>query len=180
MINLNKQNINGGIRMKKVLSLIIAILVILGCFSVAMAAEETGDYYYMVSQTDNNILFINGTPIEFDPINSEVTPVKNEKGEIFVPVYMTVYCAGGYAHWEQETNSVFMIYNGETISFAIGSDEVKVGEETVKLSAATYAENYRTLVPIDFFETCLKATAEVDEETGTILIAFNTKVYAAG
>lgn len=167
--------------MKKILSLMIMVMVVLSGFSSVFAAEETkGDYYFMISQVDNNLLFVNGFPTEFDPINPAVMPVKNEKGEIFVPVYMTVYCAGGYAHWEQETNSVFMIYNGETITFAIGSDEVKVGEETVKLSAPTYAENNRTLVPLDFFVNCLKGTQEVDGETNTIIIALETKVYAAG
>lgn len=167
--------------MKKFLSLMILVMVILSGFSGALAAEETkGDYYFMISQVDNNLLFVNGMPTEFDPINPAVKPVKNEKGKIFVPVYMMVGCAGGYSHWEQETNSVFMNYNGETITFAIGSDEVKVGEETVKLSAPTYVENYRTLVPLDFFVKCLNGTQEVDEETNTIMIALETKVYAAG
>ena len=166
--------------MKKVTTLMLLVMVLLSGFSGVIAAEEPGDYYFMISQVDNNLLFVNGMPTEFDPINPAVKPVKNEKGEIFVPVYMTVGCAGGYSHWEQETNSVFMIYNGETITFAIGSDEVKVGEETVKLSAPTYAENNRTLVPLDFFVNCLNGATEIDKETNTIIIALETKVYAAG
>lgn len=168
--------------MKKVLSLMILVMVLLSGFSGVLAAEEetTGDYYFMITQVENNLLFVNGMPTEFDPINPAVMPVKNEKGEIFVPMYMLVGCAGGFSIWEAETNSVLINYNGETITFAIGSDEVKVGEETVKLSAPTYAENNRTLVPLDFFENCLKGTAEVDEETNTIMIALETKVYAAG
>lgn len=168
--------------MKKILSLVVLVIVVLSGFTGVFAAEEetSGDLYFMISQVDNNLLFVNGMPTEFDPINPEVMPAKNENGDIFVPVYMTVGCAGGYTTWEQETNSVLINYNGETITFVIGSDEVKVGEETVKLSAPTYAENNRTLVPLDFFVSCLNGTQEVDTDTNTIIIALETKVYAAG
>lgn len=166
--------------MKKVISLFIAIIVILSAFCMVASAEQTGDYYLMMAQVNNNLLFVNGISMDFDSQNPEVKPIMNENGEYLVPLRMVVGTAGGWIDWEEETDKVVMLYNGVSISFVMGSTEVMVGDEIVEISVAPYTIHDRTVVPLDFFINCMKGSVETDETTNTVMLAFETKVYAAG
>lgn len=167
--------------MKKLLSMIIALMVLLSgfCFAAEEPAES-GDIYIMLTQPKNTLLFVNGIPVNFDEQNENVVPEEDENGNFFVPVRAVVGSAGGWTGWDAETGEVTVIYNGITMSFVPGENIVKVGEEAIELSANTYAKNDRTLVPLDFFVNCMKGNTQIDEEMKTIILAFETKVYAAG
>ena len=164
--------------MKKIISLIIATVVILGAFG--MIASAAVDKYFMLAQVDNKTLFVNGGSVDFDPVNPAVVPAMDEEGTVFVPVRMVVGAAGGWVGWVAEENKVELLYNGVSISFVVGSTEITVGEEKVELAKAPYIENDRTLVPLGFFEECMKGSASFDMDTNTAMIAFETTVYAAG
>lgn len=167
--------------MKKIISFLIVLAVVVSAFCMVAVAEETaGDFYLTLSQTNNNKLFVNGTGMYFDAENPEVKPIIDAEGNVLVPLRMLVGTVGGWIDWEEQTDSVHIIYNGVNISFAMNSKEIKVGEETVEVSVAPYTIHDRTVVPIDFFTECLKGSAQFDTDTNTIILAFTTKVYAAG
>ena len=156
-------------------------MVMLFAFGMMATAEEpAGDYYLAITQVANNKLFVNGVGMEFDEMNPEVKPIQDADGNILVPLRKVVGAMGGWIDWEEATDSVHILYNGVEISFAMNSNQVNVGEETVELSVAPYTIHDRTVVPLDFFVNCMKGNAEVDAETNTIMLAFLTKVYAAG
>ena len=166
--------------MKKTISLIIAIMLIIASIGVCAAEEQNGDYYFILAQVDNNQIFVNGIAEDFDALIPEVTPVKNENGEVLVPLRRVVGMIGGWIDWEAETDTVLINYNGKTISFKMGSKQIQVDDEIVEISVAPYTIYDRTVVPLDFFERCLKGSAELDEDTDTAMFGFYTTVYAAG
>lgn len=164
--------------MKKIISILMVMLLALGM--MATAQEPAGDYYLAITQVNNNKLFINGVGVEFDEMNPEVMPIQDAEGNMLVPLRMVVGTVGGWIDWEAATDSVHILYNGVEISFAMNSNQIKVGDETVEVSVAPYTVHDRTLVPLDFFTECMKGSAEIDKDTNTIMLAFLTKVYAAG
>lgn len=167
--------------MKKFFSVLMVLTMALSVFCATVSAEETaGDYYLTISQVDNNKLFVNGMGMEFDEMNPEVMPVQDEAGNVLVPLRMVVGTVGGWIDWEEATDSVDILYNGVGISFVMNTNQIKVGEEIIEISVAPYTIHDRTVVPLDFFTECMKGSTEFDEDTRTIMIAFITKVYAAG
>lgn len=167
--------------MKKIISFLMAIMMMVSVFCMVTSAEEqTGDYYLSLLQVGNNMIFVNGIGMQIDENNPEVVPVEDEEGNVLVPLRMVVGTAGGWIDWVEETDSVIINYNGVEISFVMNSKEVKVGEETVELSVAPYTIHDRTVVPLDFFTECMEGNTQVDKDTNTIMLAFLTKVYAAG
>ena len=162
--------------MKKILTLAIALMVIL-CAATTAFANESGDFYFMLAQLDNNKLFVNGLSVDFDENNAEVKPVASEKGDALIPLRAVVTVAGGKIDWNEAENKVVINYNGEDISFVLDTDEITVGEETVKLSAAPYTIHDRTMVPLDFFSACMKGSSAFDKDTKTAMLGFETKVY---
>ncbi len=163
--------------MKKIFLFLLAITVVLSSFCMVASA---GDFYLMLAQVDNNKLFVNAGSVDFDAENPAVVPVKDENGNVYVPLRMVVGAAGGWIDWEAETDKVVILYNGKSISFVMGSTEVLVGEEKVEISLAPYTIHDRTVVPLDFFSKCMKGSAEFDKDTNTAMLAFETTVYAAG
>ena len=163
--------------MKKILSFVIALAAIVCASSTAFASEQ-GDFYFMLAQIDNNMLFVNGLSTEFDADNPELKPVASEKGEALIPLRAVVTVAGGKVDWVEAENKVVIKYNGEDISFVLDSDEISVGEEKVKLSAAPYTIHDRTVVPLDFFSACMKGSSAFDKDTKTAMLGFETKEYA--
>lgn len=157
---------------------ILAFVIVLVCLASTAFAAEQGDFYFMLAQLDNNKLFVNGLSTDFDENNPEVKPVANEKGEALVPLRTVVTVAGGKIDWVEAENKVVIKYNGDDISFVLDSDEITVGEETMKLSAAPYTIHDRTVVPLDFFSACMKGSAAFDEDTKTAMLGFETKEYA--
>lgn len=167
--------------MKKIISFLMTVLILFGTFSIAATAEEpAGDYYLAITQVGNNKLFVNGVSMEFDKMNPEVMPIKDEKGNVLVPLRMVVGTVGGWIDWEESTDSVHILYNGVEISFVMNTNKIKVGDKIIEISVAPYTIHDRTVVPLDFFTECMKGSADLDEGTGTIMLAFLTKVYAAG
>ena len=167
--------------MKKIISLLVVLALAISVFCMTASAEETaGDYYLAICQADNNKFFVNGVNAEFDETNPEVKPIRDEDGNLLVPLRMVVGAVGGWIDWEEATDSVHILYNGVEISFVMNTNQVKVGDETVEISVAPYTVYDRTLVPLDFFTECMKGSADVDEDTNTIMMAFITKIYAAG
>lgn len=163
--------------MKKVLSLIIAIMALSCVFTSALAADG-GDFYFMLAQINNNKLFVNAGSVDFDEENPEVVPVLSEEGNALIPLRTVVTVAGGKVDWDEATRSVIIKYNDKDISFALESSEIAVGEEKIELSKAPYSVHGRTLVPLDFFSNCMKGSAEFDKDTNTAMLGFETTSYA--
>ncbi|MBR6523753.1 MAG: copper amine oxidase N-terminal domain-containing protein [Clostridia bacterium] len=162
--------------MKKIISLIIATIVI---FSVFCMVASAGDYYMMLAQVDNNRLFVNATSMDFDAENPNVAPSMDEEGTVLIPLRMVVGAAGGWIDWVAEEDKVVMLYNGVESSFVMGSNQINVGDEIIEVSTEIYTTHDRTMVPLDFFIKCMKAGAEFDKDTKTAMLAFETTVYAA-
>ncbi len=165
--------------MKKIISLIMVFLIALSAMTV-FAEEAAGDSYVVLAQAQNNKLFVNGIMMDFDEMNEKVVPFVDENGNCMVPLRAVVGTVGGWIDWVEETDTVVMLYNGVEISFAMNSNQIKVGEETVEVSVAPYTVYDRTVVTLDFFEKCLGSQTAFDEETKTVILGFITKVYAAG
>ena len=88
-------------------------------------------------------VYYNGASIGF----TDTFPLIKE-GTTFVPIRAFTDAIGAEITYVEDTNCVSIESEGETISFVIGSKDVKVGEKTLTLAANTFELNDRTYVPV--------------------------------
>ena len=146
---------------KKLASSLIASCLLAGLCFKAFAAD--GDITVKV----------NGENLTFDTM-----PVI-EEGRTLVPfraIFEALGCAVNYSP-RKDGNYVNAMKGEKYLSLKIGSDEMQVGGETVKLDAAPKLENGRTLVPLRAVSESLNLKVDWDNETKTISISENEGQY---
>ncbi len=112
---------------------------------------------------------VNGENLAFDTL-----PVI-EEGRTLVPfraIFEALGCAVNYSP-QKDGNYVNAMKGEKYLSLKIGSDEMQVGGETVKLDAAPKIENGRTLVPLRAVSESLNLKVDWDGETKTVSISEN-------
>jgi len=104
---------------------------------------------------------------DIDPGYTTAPVVKS--GTTFVPIRAIVELWGGTISWNNETQTITITLNGNTVALTIGSTAATVNGTTVTLSSVPYvSDTGRTMVPIRFLAENLDLTVNWDQNTQSI------------
>ena len=136
--------------MKKILSILLAMLLVLSVVPAAMANSDV-------------TVTLDGEKIEFD-----VQPqIINDR--TMVPLRAIFEALGATVEWDETTRTVTSTKEEKTIKLTIDSPTMYVNEEAVELDSPATIVSDRTLVPVrKIFET-LGATVDYDDATRTVI-----------
>lgn len=138
--------------MKKFLSLILSLSMMLSCMMTSAFAENE------ISIT------INGEAKTFD-----VMPVI-EDSRVLVPMRGIFEALGAEISWDDKTRTVTAVKDETTVTLEIGSNAAKVNETEVALDVPARLISSRTMVPIRFVSEALSNNVDWDEATNTVII----------
>ena len=109
-------------------------------------------------------VYLNGSQLSF-----EQPPIIRDD-RTFVPLRSIFENYGMKVEWDSETNSIYA-YNGENeISLSIGSREMWVNGECIKLDTAPFISEDLTFVPLRAISEALKCAVEWDGIKGAVII----------
>lgn len=159
--------------MKKIISFLLSICMILSLTLTACAAEE--------KQTENNTTIILKIGSPTITVNGNDMPI-DEQGTVpvivndrtLLPVRAVVEQMGGTVDWNGETQEVTLIYGEDEIKLTIGSTEALLNGEKQTLDVAPTVTNGRTMLPIRFIAESFKFKVEWNESERSVTIT-NTK-----
>lgn len=158
--------------MKKTqLLLLTVILVVSFCIlGVVIAGSSVlGEERFTLSmQIGNPIMTVNGTEMEIDPGRGTVPVVQN--GRTLVPIRSIIEAMGGSVAWDEETQTVFLAYNGDIITLAIGNTTAYLNETANSLDTPPVQINNRTMLPIRFIAESYQFGVEWDADNAVIAI----------
>lgn len=140
--------------MKKILSLLLALLVCLA-FSVSALAQEEA------------IVYVNGNQLITD------VPAVIENGTTMLPFRAILNALGVKDEdikWHENSKSIEIRTEGKYIFLAIGSAGAIVDNNLITLNVAPYIVNNRTLIPVRFISEAMGASVSWDEETKSVKI----------
>lgn len=158
--------------MKKTVSFVLAAaLVVLACAAGVVIAssgkEENGVAITM--QIGNPVMTVNGTEMEIDPGRGTVPVVQNDR--TLVPIRAVIESMGGSVAWDEETQTVFLEYNGDIITLAVGNTTAFFNETANTLDVAPAQIGDRTMLPIRFIAESYQFDVAWDEENSVITIS---------
>lgn len=154
--------------MKKFISLILSLTMILGISSCGNAADilENTDFTLKM-QIDNPVMTINGTEQNID--NEGTTPViVNDR--TLVPIRAIIEAMGGTVGWEQSTQTATLNYGDDEIQLVIDSETAYLNGAANTLDVAPTIINDRTMLPIRFISESFKFGVDWEQETQTVII----------
>lgn len=117
--------------MKKILSLLLSLTLILGIISVPAMAEEKPINVYL-----------NGTALTFDQ------PPVMQNDRTMVPMRAIFEALGYSVTWDEETESIHSVKDGIAFSMQINNNLVFVNDQQFELDVPPMLFNGRTLVPV--------------------------------
>ena len=138
--------------MKKILSLILTLSMVLSCISAVSAADGV----------------INIT-IDGDAKIFDVMPVI-ENSITLVPMRGVFEALGAEITWDEATQTVTAAKDNKTVVIQIGSNAAKVNEEEVTLDAPAKVISDRTMVPARFVSDALGYSVNWNDTTKTVII----------
>ena len=141
--------------MKKIMSLLLCVLLLLPTFSV-------------VAQSDISVE-INGEKMQFD-----VMPIE-ENGRVLVPMRAIFEELGAGIFWDDTTWTVTAEKGDKKIILHVGSPYARVNKDDVPLDVPAKIVDGRTLVPVRFVAETLGAFVDWDESTNTVKIISSDK-----
>lgn len=155
--------------MKKLISVLLAMFMLLSLTLTACAAEET--------QTENaaTIILKIGSPTM--TVNGKDMPI-DEQGTVpviindrtLLPVRAVVEQMGGSVGWNGETQEVTLTYGKDEIKLKIDSAEALLNGEKQTLDAAPTVMNDRTMLPIRFIAESFKFNVEWNESEQKVTV----------
>lgn len=122
--------------MKKFLSLMLVMLLILGSASMAWGAEATPVSVYLKDQ-----------PLLLSP-----EAYLNEEGLVMVPLRKVVESFGYTVYWDPTTQGITLTKGTNQIQLTIGKAEVKIQGKTLPLAVAPVILENTTFVPVSFLD----------------------------
>ena len=148
--------------MKKIISLLLSLCMLLSLTLTACAAEET--------QTENNTTIILKIGSPTMTVNGNDMPI-DEQGTVpvivndrsLLPVRAVVEQMGGTVDWNGETQEVTLTYGEAEIKLTIDSTEALLNGEKQALDVAPTVINDRTMLPIRFIAYSFKFEVEWNE-----------------
>ena len=155
--------------MKKLISVLLSMFMLLSLTLTACAAEET--------QTENGTTIIlkigspdmtvNGKDM---PIDEQGTAPVIVNDRTLLPVRAVVEQMGGTADWDGEAREVTLTCGEDVIKLTIDSSEALLNGEKQTLDAAPVIMNDRTMLPIRFIAESFKFKVEWNESEQSITI----------
>ncbi len=155
--------------MKKLISVLLSICMLLSLTLTACAAEET--------QNENGttiILKIGSPAMSVDgkdmPIDEQGTVPVIVNDRTLLPVRAVVEQMGGTVDWNGDTKEVTLSYGDDEIKLTIDSADAYLNGEKQTLDAAPTVINDRTMLPIRFIAESFKFNVEWNASEQTITI----------
>lgn len=145
--------------MKRILFAVIAAAVL--AFA-AFCAETDGDEISV---------YVDGEKVEFD-----TAPVIIE-GRTMVPIRAVFEKIGASVEWNEEQHSALCTKDGASVKMTVGSDEMLVGGEIVKMDAAPIIFGGRTLAPARYAAEAFGKNVQWSEKNNAVVIC-SPCVYA--
>jgi branched-chain amino acid transport system substrate-binding protein len=160
--------------MKKVLSLVLVMALVVGLFAgVRPANAETKDFF-MVLQVGFKQYALNGLPL-----NSEVAP-EIVGGRTFVPVRLITETYGATVTWNGTTRTVSVELGDTEVRLTIGLKKALINYEEKALEAAPYIKAGRTMVPVRLISEAFGLSVYYDSQAKTISIKSKTTGVVPG
>ena len=173
----------GGIKLKKLLSILVCIFHILTLFNtVVFATEDNSDDFWqqvsvMVSKYEEDTYFstmsvtIGESEIDIDgeivPIDESNSVPYVENGRTMMPVRGLAEAIGADVSYDDSTQTVTVESPETVVLMTIGLDEMEVNGETVQLLKAPEIVNDRTMLPVRDVAEALDCEVEWIQETET-------------
>ena len=155
--------------MKKAVSVILSLCMVLSLVLTACAAEETqtADTKTIVLKIGSPTMTVNGTDM---PIDEDGTAPVIVNDRTLLPVRAVVEQMGGTVDWNGEKQEVTLNYGADEIKLTIDSTEAYLNGVTQTLDVAPTVMNDRTMLPIRFIAESFKfgVAWNGDEQTVTI------------
>lgn len=140
--------------MKKILSLLLAVMLITACFAVPVMAEE---------DTAISVL-LDGEYVAFD-----VAPTIVD-GRTMVPLRAIFEALGATVDWQQETQTVVSIKGDTDITLKINGTTLYKNGEAITLDVPAQLVENRTLVPVRAISEAYGCYVDWNNWTKTVLI----------
>ncbi len=155
--------------MKKLISVLLSLFMVLSLVLTACAAEETQ------TENDTTIILKIGSPDM--TVNGKDMPI-DEQGTVpvivndrtLLPVRAVVEQMGGTVAWNGETQEVTLTYGENEIKLTIDSTEALLNGEKQTLDVAPAVMNDRTMLPIRFIAESFKFNVEWNENEQSVTI----------
>lgn len=132
--------------------------------------EPGAEKCYILMQINNPIMDVNGKTVEVDPGMGTAPVLRYDR--TMLPIRAVTEAMSGSADWGEETRSITLNANGNTVLMQIGSMNYSVNGTQESMDIAPYIEGGRTLLPLRFAATNLNCQVTWINETKEILIVF--------
>ncbi len=142
--------------MKKILSIILAVMMIFGTMSVVMAADDIK-------------ITINGEAKTFDVMPQII------EGRTLVPMRGIFEALGAEVGWDDATKTASGKTATTTVALTIDNKEAKVNGKAVTLDVPAQIIDSRTMVPARFVAESLGCKVDWDGTTKTVIITMEKK-----
>lgn len=140
--------------MKKFISILIMLVMILSTINVHVSATENED----ISVT------VDGSKINFD-----VQPMMiNDR--VLVPMRKIFERLGAIVSWDDYTETVTATKDNDVISLSINSNKLIKNGNAIIIDTSARLENDRTLVPVRAISEALNCNVQWNEATNTVII----------
>jgi hypothetical protein len=112
---------------------------------------------------------VNGTEVYFQ----DSKPFIDDNNRIMVPVRFVAEWMRADVEWIEESRTVSIALNDNTIIFFIDSDKMTVNKQTKKMDTTAIIKNGRTYIPVRFCAEALESEVSWNEEKKTAYIKTN-------
>lgn len=111
--------------------------------------SNTGSFKnFIMLKLENPYLTKNGISEEIDP-GRGTTPIIIS-GRTMVPIRAIVEAMGGTVSWDGKTQKITLTARGNTVEMWLGSKEMRINGNSVKIDVPPTSKNGRTFVPVRF------------------------------
>lgn len=159
--------------MKKIITLLVALCVIMSCSLFSAFAAETSDISISL-QIDNPIMTVNGTETEVDEGRETAPVIRNSR--TLMPVRTVVEEMGGSVAWDNSSRTAVLTLGENEIRLIIDSTTAYFNNEAAALDTAPIIINDRTFLPIRFIAESFGFIVEWDETNSTVTIIKQTNI----
>lgn len=152
--------------MKKLVSLMLAIVMAVSLVSIAGAQEaEIPEKVEISFKVGDSTLMINSSPVTVE------TPYIAGAGTTLVPLRVITEAFGAQVTWVNETKEIILEYPDVNITLQIGNVNATVNNHTEVLpEAPVLSPNGVTMVPLRFISETFGATVGYDNQTAQITV----------
>ncbi len=125
---------------------------------------------FIVIQIDNKYMSVNGISRGIDE-GKDTTPLVISS-RTMVPIRAIVEAMGGTVSWDNSSQQITLIANGNTVNMWVGKTEITVNGERRQIDAPPIIQNGRTYVPIRFAAENLNAEVDWINSTREAVITY--------